>query len=50
MFTITDAKTVQALGGWKTDAVMKTVYAHSLKDEQEKAKRAAVTRLSESIF
>ena len=48
--TITDRKTVQALGGWKTDNVLKTVYAHSLKDEQEKAKRAAVAKLSGSIF
>lgn len=50
MLTMTDAKTVQALGGWKTDSVMKTVYAHSLKDEQEKAKRLAVEKLSKSIF
>lgn len=50
MLTITDSKTVQALGGWKTDNVLKTVYAHSLKDEQEKAKRAAVEKLSGSIF
>lgn len=50
MLTITDSKTVQALGGWRTDAVMKTVYAHSMKEEQEKAKRAAVEKLSGSIF
>ena len=50
MLTMTDSKTVQALGGWKTDSVMKTVYAHSLKDEQEKAKRLAVEKLSKSIF
>lgn len=50
LLTITDSKTVQALGGWKTDNVLKTVYAHSLKDEQEKAKRAAVEKLSGSIF
>ena len=50
MLTITDSKTVQALGVWKTDNVMKTVYAHSMKEEQEKAKRAAVEKLSGSIF
>lgn len=50
MLTITDIKTVQALGGWKTDNVLKTVYAHSLKEEQEKAKREAVEKLSKSIF
>lgn len=50
MLTITDTKTVQALGGWKTDNVMKAVYAHSMKEEQEKAKRAAVSKLSGSIF
>lgn len=50
MLTITDSKTVQALGGWKTDAVMKSVYAHSMKEEQEKAKRAAVDAFKDSIF
>lgn len=50
MLTITDPQTVQALGGWKTDSVMKTVYAHSMKAEQEKAKRAAVDQFSKSIF
>ena len=50
MLTITDSKTVQALGGWKTDAVMKSVYAHSMKDEQERAKRLAADKLSKSIF
>lgn len=30
MLTITDTKTVQALGGWKTDSVMKTIYANSI--------------------
>ena len=42
MLTITDAQTVQKLGGWETDAVLKQVYAHSLKEEEEKAKRNAV--------
>lgn len=50
MLTITDSKTVQALGGWRTDTVMKSVYAHSMKDEQEKAKREAVEKLNGSIF
>ncbi len=50
MLTITDTQTVQALGGWKTDTVMKNIYAHSIKEEQEKAKRAAVEKLSSSIF
>ena len=50
MLTITDPKTVQALGGWKTDTVMKNIYAHSIKEEQERAKREAVSRLSNSIF
>lgn len=50
MLTITDSKTVQALGGWKTDRVMKNIYAHSLKEEREKAKRAAVEKLGNSIF
>lgn len=46
MLTVTDSKTVQALGGWKSDNVLKTVYAHSLKEEQEKAKKEAVKVLS----
>ena len=50
MLTLTDSQTVQALGGWKTDSVMKTVYAHSMKAEQEKAKRLAVDQFSKSIF
>lgn len=50
MLTITDTKTVQALGGWKTDTVMKNIYAHSIKEEQERAKREAVSKLSSSIF
>ena len=50
MLTITDSKTVQTLGGWKTDSVMKSVYAHSMKAEQEKAKKAAVDIFTESIL
>ena len=50
MLTLTDSQTVQALGGWKTDSVMKTVYAHSMKAEQEKAKRIAVDQFSKAIF
>jgi integrase len=50
MLTITDAKTVQSLGGWKTDTVMKTVYAHSMKEEQEKAKRLAVEQLKNTLL
>ena len=50
MLTITDRKTVQALGGWKTDAVLKTVYEHSMKDEQEKAKRLAVEQLKNTLL
>ena len=50
MLTITDSKTVQELGGWKTDRVMKTIYAHSMKDEKDKAKRIASERLKEYIL
>jgi len=50
MLTITDSKTVQALGGWKTDSVMKSIYAHSMKEEQEKAKRLAVEKFQKSIL
>lgn len=50
MLTLTDAETVQALGGWKTDHVMKNVYAHAMKDEKEKAKRLAAEKLGKSIF
>ena len=50
MLTITDAKTVQAMGGWKTDAVLKTVYAHAMRDEEDKAKRTAAEQLGQSIL
>jgi integrase len=50
MLTITDDKTVQKMGGWKTDIVMKQIYAHSMKDAEEKAKKAAIDVMSESIF
>ena len=50
MLTITDSKTVQALGGWKTDTVMKNIYAHSIKEEQEKAKRLAVQALKKNLL
>lgn len=50
MLTITDAKTVQALGGWKTDSVMKTVYAHSMEQEKEKARQQAVDIFSKNLF
>lgn len=50
MLTITDKKTVQELGGWKTDYVMNNIYAHSMKEEKEKAKRLAAKELSKSIF
>ena len=50
MLTLTDAQTTQALGGWKTDAVMRSVYAYSIKEEQERAKRLAVERLKQSIL
>lgn len=50
MLTITDSKTVQALGGWKTDEVMKKVYAHSLEEEKEKAKAKAVGVFADSLL
>lgn len=40
MLTLTDAKTVQDLGGWSSDYTMKRIYAHSLmndnRDKQQK--------------
>ncbi len=50
MLTITDKKTVQKMGGWKTSYTMDKVYAHSLKEEEEKAKKAAVKLFDETIF
>ena len=50
MLTITDSKTVQALGGWKTDNVMKNIYAHSMKTEQDKAKRKAVKVFNQALL
>jgi len=39
---------VMALGGWKTDNVMKTVYRHSL--EKEKKNRSASDKLRSALF
>ena len=50
MLTITDIKTAQALGGWQTDDVLRTIYAHSMEAEKQKAKVAAVDRFSSAIF
>lgn len=50
MLTITDVKTIIKMGGWKTDHVMKTIYAHSLKSEYERANEEAAKQLSEAVF
>lgn len=50
MLTLTDEQTAQLLGGWKTNSVMKTVYAYSIKEEQERAKRLAADNLKQSIL
>lgn len=50
LLTITDAQTAQALGGWKTDAVMKMVYAHALEEEKEKARSRAISVLAGGLF
>lgn len=50
MSTITDVKTILKMGGWKTDYVYKTVYAHSMKKEYERACKEAATQLSEAVF
>lgn len=50
MLTITDIKTAQALGGWKNDDVLRTIYAHSMEAEKQKAKKAAVDKLGSAIL
>ena len=42
------SKDIMALGGWETDGVMKTVYQHSMKQDDEK--RILISNLSETIF
>jgi len=42
------AKTIMSLGGWETDAVMKTVYQHNMKKEEEK--RQIIDDLTSGIF
>ena len=50
MMTITDVKTVMALCGWKTDHTPRSIYVHSMKAEQEKAKILAVQQLESTIL
>lgn len=40
-------KQIQALGGWKTDNIMKTVYQHAM--EMDKAKQTAVDEISKIL-
>ena len=42
------SKDIMALGGWETDGVMKSVYQHSIKQDEEK--RNLMSKLSDSIF
>lgn len=39
-----------AMGGWETDYVMKTIYRHSLEEENRKSQQLASDKLSEIIF
>lgn len=50
MLQITDIKTAQKLCGHKTDLMIRTIYGHSIKEEEERAKHEAVTKLSDSLF
>ncbi len=38
------------LGGWETDYVMKSVYRHSMMEKEEKAKREAAKKFSNTLF
>lgn len=38
------------LGGWETDHVMKSVYRHSMMGKEESAKRAAASKLQDTLF
>ena len=42
------SKDIMAIGGWETDNVMKTVYQHSMKNDD--VKRKLLTDLSDDIF
>jgi integrase len=42
------AKTIMELGGWETDGVMKTVYQHNMKQENEK--RNIISNLTDGLF
>ena len=50
MLTITDMKTVMALCGWKTDHTPRSIYVHSMKAEQDRAKQIAVQQLENTIL
>lgn len=38
------------LGGWETDAVMKKVYRHAMRDQEKKAQREASKKLENVLF
>jgi len=50
MSTITDEATVMAMGGWKTDYVMKNVYRHATKEQLLNAQKASVEKLIGSTW
>ena len=45
----TDMKTVMALCGWKSDYAPRKIYVHSLKEEQDKAKKLAAEKIQSSL-
>lgn len=50
MIQITDLKTAQKMMGWKSDFMIRQVYGHSIKEEEERARKEAVNKISGSLF
>lgn len=50
MAAFADEETVMAMGGWKTDYVMKNVYRHAQQQRLLKAQKKSVKKLSQNIW
>lgn len=50
MIQVTDLKTAQKMMGWKSDYMIRNIYGHSIKEEEERARVEAVSKISGSLF
>lgn len=50
MAALADEETVMAMGGWKTDYVMKNIYRHTQQERLMKAQKKSVKKLSKNVW